>query len=72
MIGPRGAGKTTAAVNLIERLPFDRIFVISPTMKSSAELMKRLKIDPQDVYQDPDDVSCLDQIKAAIEPRNER
>lgn len=67
VIGPRGAGKTTAAVNLIERLPFDRIFVISPTMKSNAELMKRLRNDPQDVYQDPDDVSCLDAIKGAIE-----
>ena len=67
VIGPRGAGKTTAAVNLIERMPFDRIFVISPTMRSNAELMKRLKIDPNDVYPDPDDNSCLDAIKSAIE-----
>ena len=71
VIGPRGAGKTTAAVNLIERLPFDRIFVISPTMRSNAELMKRLKIDPKDVYPDPDDVTCLDSIKGAIEKEAE-
>jgi hypothetical protein len=67
VVGPRGSGKSTATVNLIERLPFDRIFVISPSMKSNKELMDRLKIDPQDVYEDPDDVTCLDSIKAAIE-----
>ena len=49
VVGPRGSGKSTATVNLIERLPFDRIFVISPSMKSNKELMDRLKIDPEDV-----------------------
>ena len=29
--------------------------------------MKRLKIDPADVYTDPDDVTCLDRIREAIE-----
>eukprot|EP00966_Prymnesium_polylepis_P303447 7009562-Prymnesium_polylepis.1 len=29
--------------------------------------MDRLNIDPQDVYEDPDDLTCLDSIKAAIE-----
>jgi hypothetical protein len=67
VIGPRGAGKSTATINLMERLPFDRIFIISPTMRSNAELMKRLKVDPQDVFEDPDDVTCLDKIKGAIE-----
>jgi hypothetical protein len=67
VVGPRGSGKSTATVNLIEHLPFDRIFVISPSMKSNKELMDRLKIDPQDVYEDPDDLTCLEAIKAAIE-----
>lgn len=67
VVGPRGSGKTTATVNLVERLPFDRIFVISPSMKSNKELMSRLKIKPEDVYEDPDDQSCLDKIKGAIE-----
>ena len=71
VVGPRGAGKTTAAINLIERLPFDRIFVISPTMRSNAELMKRLKMDPNDVYPDPDDIAALDAIKGAIEKEAE-
>ena len=67
VVGPRGSGKSTATVNLVERLPFDRIFVISPSMKSNKELMDRLKIDPKDVYEDPDDLSCLDSIRAAID-----
>ena len=67
VVGPRGSGKTTATVNLVERLPFDRIFVISPSMKSNKELMSRLKIQPEDVYEDPDDLNCLDSIKAAID-----
>lgn len=67
IIGARGAGKSTACINLVERMPFDRIFIISPTMRSNRELMKRLKVDPDDVYEDPDDVSCLDDIKSAVE-----
>ena len=49
IVGPRGSGKTTACVNLVEKMPFDRIFVISPSMKSNKELMDRLKIKPEDV-----------------------
>ena len=67
IVGPRGSGKTTACVNLVEKLPFDRIFVISPSIKSNKELMSRLKIDPLDVYEDPDDATCLDKIKQSIE-----
>eukprot|EP00966_Prymnesium_polylepis_P027271 630847-Prymnesium_polylepis.1 len=39
VVAARGGGKTTATVNLVERLPFDRIFVISPSMKSNKEMM---------------------------------
>ena len=67
IVGPRGAGKTTACVNLVERLPFDRIFVVSPSMKSNKELMTRLKLHDEDVYEDPDDVTVLDHVKAAID-----
>ena len=47
IVGARGQGKTVAAVNILRMLPFDRIFVISPTMKSNAAIMKELKIDSQ-------------------------
>lgn len=67
IVGARGAGKTVAAINCLKLLKFDRIFIISPTMKSNREMMAQLKVDPNDVYEDPDDISCIDQIKAAIE-----
>jgi hypothetical protein len=67
IVGARGMGKTTACVNICERLPFDRIFVISPSMKSNKELMDRLKIRPEDIFEDPDDILVLDKVKAAIE-----
>ena len=67
IVGPRGSGKTTACVNLMERLPFDRIFAISPSMKSNKELMQRLKLEECDIFEDPDDISCIDKVKAAIE-----
>jgi len=67
VIGKRGSGKSVAAVNLIEKMNFDRIFVISPTMLSNKDLMKRLNIDDNDVYDDPDDITCLDMIKEAVE-----
>ncbi len=39
IVAPRGQGKTTLAVNLIERMPYDRIFVVSPSIKSNKVLM---------------------------------
>lgn len=63
----RGGSKTTSIVNLMERLPFDRIFVVSPTYNSNLNLMSRLKVNFEDVYDDPDDISCLDKIHQAIE-----
>ena len=67
VVGPRGAGKTTAVVNMIERMPYDRIFAISPTVKSNKELLARLKIDECDVFPDPNDITCLDKVVKAIE-----
>lgn len=66
-IAPRGQGKTTLTINLMERMPFDRIFVISPSVASNTDLMRRLKLDPEDIYDDPDDISCLGDIKEKIE-----
>jgi len=71
IVGARGQGKTVAAVNVLRMLPFDRIFVISPTMKSNAEVMKTLNIDPKDVYENPDDISCIQSIKDAVQQEAE-
>ena len=66
-IGKRGSGKTTALVNLAKKMNYDRIFVISPTFNSNSGLMDMLNIDKADVFDDPDDTSCIDKIKAEIE-----
>ena len=67
IVAPRGQGKTTFAVNLIERMPYDRIIVVSPSIKSNKALMSRLKIEDEDVYENPDDITILDEIKQKIE-----
>ena len=67
IVGARGAGKTVSAIHTLNMLNFDRIFILSPTMKSNREMMSRLNVDPEDVYEDPDDITCIDRIKSAIE-----
>ena len=67
VVAPRGQGKTTFAINLMERMPYDRIFVVSPSVKSNHTLLSRLQLDPDDVFENADDVTVLDTIKEAIE-----
>ena len=38
-VGKRASGKTTAVVNLIEKLNFDYVIAVSPTMNSNKEIM---------------------------------
>jgi hypothetical protein len=40
-VGKRASGKSTAIVNLIERLKFDYCIAVSPTMNSNKELLDR-------------------------------
>ena len=67
IVAPRGQGKTTFCVNLMERMPYDRVIVVSPSIKSNKALMSRLKIDPEDIYENPDDITILEDIKEKIE-----
>lgn len=64
IVGKRAAGKSVAAVNLIEKLGFDYSIVVSPTMASNKELFKRLKIEHS--FEDPDDPTTIDQIKEIV------
>eukprot|EP00965_Chrysotila_dentata_P042361 1405298-Pleurochrysis_carterae.AAC.1 len=66
-VAKRGGGKTVAMTNLMMMMNFDRIFAISPSMKSNKEMMKMLKIEEEDIYEDPDNPSSLEKIKQAIE-----
>jgi hypothetical protein len=70
IVGARGMGKSVAMVNFVERMPYHRVLMISPTMHSNRDLMKRLKIDPDDIF-DPDDDKVLDKITAKIDQEAE-
>jgi hypothetical protein len=66
-VAKRGGGKTVSCVNLMEWFKFDRIFCVSPSVKSNKEMMDRLNIDPDDIFEDVDDISCLQKIRDAID-----
>ena len=65
VVGKRGMGKTTALVSLVEKLPFDILIAVSPTMRSNHALMSRLSI--QHVLEDPDDPAVIDKIREIVE-----
>jgi len=64
IVGKRAAGKSVAAINLIEKMGFDYTIAVSPTMNSNKELMERLNIEH--TFDDPDDLTCIDKIKEII------
>lgn len=70
-VGKRGSGKTVSVVNLIEKLQYDRIFVISPTFKSNISIMQQLNIDEDDIYEDTEDIGIISEIKSKIEQEAE-
>jgi hypothetical protein len=63
-VGKRASGKSTAIVNLIERLKYDYCIAVSPTMNSNKELMERLKIEH--TFEDIDDINVIDKIKDIV------
>ncbi len=64
-VGKRNSGKTTAVINMIEKMGFDYSIVVSPTMKSNKDLMQRLKVEH--TFEDTDDCSIVDSIKKIVE-----
>jgi hypothetical protein len=63
-VGKRASGKSTAIINLIERMKFDYCIAVSPTMNSNKELMDRLKIEH--TFEDVDDPNVIDKIKDIV------
>ena len=63
-VGKRASGKTTALVNLIEKMGFDYTILVSPTMASNKELMDRLNVEH--TFDDVDDLKTIDKIKEII------
>lgn len=68
-VGKRASGKSTAIINLIERMKFDYCIAVSPTMNSNKELMERLKIEH--TFEDVDDPSVIDSIKDIVKKEAE-
>jgi len=68
-VGKRASGKSTAIVNLIEKLKFDYCIAVSPTMNSNKELMERLKIEH--TFEDIDDITVIDKIKDIVKSEAE-
>jgi hypothetical protein len=64
IVGKRAAGKSVAAINLIEKMDYDYTIAVSPTMNSNKELMSRLNIEH--TFDDPDDLTCIDKIKEIV------
>ena len=67
----RGSGKTVSIVNLLKKLQdakvLDRIFIISPTIKSNKKILEMIKVDEDDIYDEPTAAS----LDAVIEKGNE-
>jgi len=68
-VGKRASGKSTAIINLIERMKFDYCIAVSPTMNSNKELMERLKIEH--TFEDVDDPGVIDKIKDIVKAEAE-
>lgn len=64
IVGKRAAGKSVAAINLIEKMGFDYTIAVSPTMNSNKELMARLNIEH--TFDDPDCPATIDKIKDIV------
>jgi len=64
IVGKRAAGKSVAAINLIEKMGYDYTIAVSPTMQSNKELMSRLNIEH--TFSDPDDLTTVDKIKDIV------
>jgi hypothetical protein len=64
IVGKRAAGKGVCAINLIEKMKYDYVIAVSPTMDSNKELMSRLNI--LHTFNDPDDLTCIDKIKEIV------
>jgi hypothetical protein len=65
--GAKGSGKTISIVNLVKKLEFDRIFLISPTAKSNHSILSMINIDENDMYEDTEDLTIIDDIISRVE-----
>jgi hypothetical protein len=53
-VGKRGAGKMVASINLLQQMPVDRLFYVSPSADSNSGALSKLKsiLSKEDMYAD--------------------
>jgi hypothetical protein len=68
-IGKRASGKSTGIINLIEKMGFDYIIAVSPTMQSNKELMDRINVEH--IFDDVDNPNIIDDIKKIVKDEAE-
>lgn len=68
-IGKRASGKSTGIINLIEKMNFDYIIAVSPTMQSNKELMDRINVEH--IFDDIDNPNIIDDIKKIVKDEAE-
>lgn len=70
-VAKRGGGKTVALTSLLKSLrkdgALDRMFLITPTYQSNICMFKGLPLADEDVYHNPYDLSCLDNILEKVQ-----
>ena len=63
-VGKRASGKSTGIINLIEKIGFDYVIAVSPTMQSNKELMDRINVEH--VFDDVDNPNVIDDVKKIV------
>jgi hypothetical protein len=69
-VGKRASGKSTGIINLIEKMGFDYVIAVSPTMQSNKELMDRINVEH--VFDDVDNPNVIDDDLERYEAELER
>ena len=71
IVARRGQFKTTAVSNQLrmykETGTMDKIIIVSSTFKSNRAILEQLNIDPEDVYEDPDQPGLVQEIIDKVE-----
>jgi hypothetical protein len=69
IVGKRGSGKMVCTINMINNLPIDRLFLISPSAHSNSGALDKLKkiLSPEDTYSNVNDISILADIVSKVE-----
>ena len=67
LVGRSRAGKSVAACNLIKQMEYDRTILISPTANSNWDILRDLKIQPGDTFDDLDDPDLIKKVRDLVD-----